>query len=291
MKFLLATLAASGALLAFAPPVMAADVPTECPAFESEGTGLDVLLVPGLASSPATYDGLVEALKGKYRFHRVSFAGFAGRDPVAGDPIDAAEAEILRYIDCAHLTSPALIGHSLGGFVGQEIARDHPGLLSKLVIVDALPFYPLIFDPAATVEGVTPQADALVATLRAMDDAAFEAGQTRTAIMLSASPEGQKKITAWSMASDRDAMADAVHKLMTTDLRPDLPKIDLPVTVFYATNQYVPAAQARALFEGAYAGLPNARFVPVADSRHFIMFDQPERFAEAVDTALGGDQP
>lgn len=86
-------------------------------------------------------------------------------------------------------------------------------------------------------------------------------------------------------------MADAVHSLMTTDLRPDLPKIDLPVTVLYATNMLVPAAQAKTLFESAYTGLPDARFVPVADSRHFIMFDQPERFAEAIDSALGGDQP
>ncbi|WP_420606424.1 alpha/beta fold hydrolase [Novosphingopyxis sp.] len=287
MKTLLATLAAPAALLAFASPAAAAAAPTDCPAYETEGSGPDVLLVPGLASSPETYDGLVDALKGKYRFHRVAIAGFAGRDPVAGDPVDAAEAEILRYADCAHLTSPALIGHSLGGFVGQEIARDHPGLLSKLVIVDALPFYSLIFDPAATVEGVTPQADALAATLHTMDDATFAAGQARTATILSASPEGQTKIVAWSLASDRDAMADAVHKLMTTDLRPDLPGITLPVTVLYATNPYLPATQAKALFEGAYAGLPGVSFVPVTDSRHFIMFDQPERFAEAIATALG----
>lgn len=149
-----------------------------------------MLLVPGLASSPETYDGLVDALKGKYRFHRVAIAGFAGRDPVAGDPVDTAEAEILRYIDCAHLQSPALVGHSLGGFVGQAIALESPGLLSKLVIADALPFYPLIFDPNATVEGVTPQADALAESIRKMDDAAFAAGQARTAMLLSASPEG-----------------------------------------------------------------------------------------------------
>ncbi len=291
MKALLATLAASAALLAIASPAVAADAPAACPAFETEGTGPDVLLVPGLASSPATYDGLVEALKGTYRFHRVAIAGFAGRAPVPGDPVAAVEAEIVHYIDGAQLDRPALIGHSLGGLVGQEIARDHPGVLSKLIIVDALPFYPLIFDPNATAESVTPQADAMAATIRAMDDATFAAGQARTATMLSASSEGQKKIVAWSLASDRGAMADAVQTLMTTDLRADLPKITLPVTVLYAANEFVPPERAKALFEGAYAGLPDARFVPVAGSRHFIMFDQPERFAEAVDTAMRGDQP
>ena len=291
MKSLFATLAASAALLAFASPATADDTAAACPTFETEGTGPDVLLVPGLASSPATYDGLVAALKDQYRFHRVTIAGFAGRAPEDDGAVDHAEAEIARYVDCAHLDHPALVGHSLGGFVGLEVARDHPGLLSKLVIVDVLPFYSLIFDPDATAESVTPQADAFAANVRAMDDATFKAGQTRTATMLSASPEGQQRIVDWSVASDRNAMAGAVHTIMTTDLRSDLAQLDLPVTVLYATNQYVPEAAAKALFEGAYSGLPGAHFVPVADSRHFIMFDQPERFDAAVDAALGGAQP
>ncbi len=286
----LATLTAAAALLAFASPAFAADAAADCPVYQVEGTGPDVLLVPGLASSPAAYDGLVAALKDRYRFHRVAVAGFAGKPAVAGDPIDAAEADIVRYVGCAHLDAPALVGHSLGGFIGQEIARDHRGLLSRLVIVDALPFYSLIFNPGATPQNVAPQAAAMAAGLRAMDDAAFAASQARTAIMLSAAPEGQKRIIGWSIASDRGAMADAVHKLMTTDLRGDLPKLALPVTVLYATNAFVPPERAKALFEGAYAGLPDVRFIPVADSRHFIMFDQPEAFARAVDASLGDGQ-
>ena len=263
MTRLFAVLAATIALFAAAPAAAAAAA--SCPVYETEGTGPDVLLVPGLASSPETYDDMVAALKDRYRFHRVAIAGFAGTPATSGNPVATAEADIVRYIGCAKLTAPALIGHSLGGFVGQEIARDHPGLLSRLIIVDVLPFYPLIFDPAATTDAIRPQAAAITEQLRRMDDAMF---------------------AAWSIASDRNAMADAMATLMTTDLRPDLAGITLPVTVLYATNEFVPEARAKALFEGPYAKLPDVRFVPIADSRHFIMFDQPEAFAQAIDAAL-----
>ncbi|HEY0590220.1 MAG TPA: hypothetical protein VGF40_00520 [Thermoanaerobaculia bacterium] len=35
-----------------------------------------------------------------------------------------------------------------------------------------------------------------------------------------------------------------------------------------------------------YANLPNARLVRIDDSRHFIHWDQPERFIEEVDAMM-----
>ena len=283
MKMMYRALAVVATLL-FATPVAAEN----CPSFAVEGTGPDVILVPGLASSPATYDGLVEALKDRFRFHRITLAGFAGRPAEQAGAIDTAEDEIVRYISCAGLERPALIGHSLGGFVGIKVASGHSALLSRLIVVDALPFYSLIMNANATPTAMKPAADALAAQMRAMDAATFAAGQARTAAMLSASEEGQKRIVEWSEQSDRDAMADAVHRLMTSDLRGDIARITIPVTVLYAVNDYVPEARAKPLFEGAYASLQGTRFVLVADSRHFIMFDQPDRFTEEVGKALMG---
>ena len=38
----------------------------------------DVILIPGLSSSPHVWDGLTETLKGRYRVHRIHVQGFAG---------------------------------------------------------------------------------------------------------------------------------------------------------------------------------------------------------------------
>ena len=78
----------------------------------------DVILIPGLSSSPEVWDGLTEQLKGRYRVHRIHVQGFAGA-PVednASGPVAAPVAEDLaRYIAEQGLNKPAVIGHSMGG--------------------------------------------------------------------------------------------------------------------------------------------------------------------------------
>ena len=92
----------------------------------------------------------------------------------------------------------------------------------------------------------------------------------------------------WSMTSDRKAFAAAMTDVMTTDARPGLAAMTLPVTALYAADADggPPPAMAQAVWEREYATLPGVTLVRVDDSRHFIMADQPERFAELVDAFL-----
>jgi pimeloyl-ACP methyl ester carboxylesterase len=91
-----------------------------------------------------------------------------------------------------------------------------------------------------------------------------------------------------SKASDRGVSARAFHELIVTDLRPELPRIAAPVTVLYVNPPGSPmtAAQMEAGYAAAYAGLKAAKLTRIDDSRHFIMFDQPDRFAAEVRSFL-----
>src|SRR5688500_15534724 len=66
----------------------------------TEGSGPDVLLIPGLNSSPRAWASTVAALPG-YRYHLVQVSGFAGQ-PVGGnkegDVAAPVAEEIARYI-------------------------------------------------------------------------------------------------------------------------------------------------------------------------------------------------
>ena len=46
-------------------------------------------------------------------------------------------------------------------------------------------------------------------------------------------------------------------------------------------------AQADALYKTAYAETPHVTFVDIGDAAHFVMLDQPEAFARAVDAFAG----
>ncbi|MEG1056254.1 MAG: alpha/beta hydrolase, partial [Janthinobacterium sp.] len=109
---------------------------------EVTGQGSPVILIPGLASSGAVWQSTVARLCGPQagrQCHVLTLAGFAGVAPVDGDMLAQAEAQLAGYIAAQKLRQPAIIGHSLGGFLALKMAIDHPEHTGKLVIVDALP--------------------------------------------------------------------------------------------------------------------------------------------------------
>jgi pimeloyl-ACP methyl ester carboxylesterase len=259
-----------------------------CPPFEVTGSGPDLVLVPGLGSSPEVWDGVKDSLARDYRLHLVHVAGFAGR-AAEGDPetlVARTEAEIIRHLDCQKVERAAYAGHSMGGFLGLMLAADHPDRISKVVVVDSLPFFPLIFSPAATPELAAPQAAAMRAQITAQDDASFAATQRIGAQSLVQSAKHQAQVVDWSLTSDRATFAGAIHALMTTDMRPRLGEIAAPVTVLAAVNPYAPRARVEPLYTAAYAGLDGVTLTVIDNSYHFIMFDQPAAFEAALREGL-----
>lgn len=284
MKHVLPLIAALAAL-ALPNAALAEDA---CPPFEVTGSGPDLVLVPGLGSAPAVWDGLKDSLAKDYRLHLVHVAGFAGRAP-AGDPgtvVERAEADVIRHLDCQGIKTAAYAGHSMGGFLGLMLAADHPDRITRVVVVDSLPFFPLIFDPAATVETAAPQAGWMRAQIAAQNDATFAASQRAGVQSLVRDPAYHERVVDWSIASDRASFAGAMHALMTTDLRPRLGDITAPVTVLAAANPYAPRSRVEPLYTAAYAGLEGVKLTVIEDSFHFIMFDQPAAFEAALRAGL-----
>jgi pimeloyl-ACP methyl ester carboxylesterase len=168
------------------------------------------------------------------------------------------------------------------------LAERHPESVGSLLVVDALPFYSLLFSPAATPDAVKPQAAALRDALLAMPEAAYRGQVSRTLAMLVKSDGARPAIEAAALASDRKVAAEAVYEDMITDARPLLGDIKAPLTIAYATNAYAPEAKVGPLYRSSYAGASQAKLVPIHDSYHFIMTDQPERFQAVLKTFLAG---
>lgn len=256
------------------------------------GEGPDVVLIPGLSSSRKVWDSTVAAVPG-YRYHLVQLNGFDGH-PVAGNggsgPLVAPVAEeIARYIAEARLDRPALIGHSMGGSLGMMVAARHPQAVSKLMVVDMIPFMGAMFGPPGTT------ADSLQPVAAQIRDrmAAAQGEERRKAIegtiatMIRTEPLRAGAIEQ-SLASDAGVSSRGMYDLITTDLRPELADIKVPVTVLYvrAPNAPLTDEQMDAVYKASYANLPQAELKRIPDSWHFVMFDAPERFAAEVKAFL-----
>lgn len=264
-----------------------------------EGEGPDVVLIPGLSSPRAVWDQTRQQPKGRHRLHLVQVRGFGDDAGVnaEGPVLEPMMRELADYIDdCitdAGRPAPAVVGHSLGGLTGLMIAARAPLKVGKLMVVDAVPFIGTIFAPGATAEMMRPRAQAMAAAMRAHHGAPKAAGALADpgpesmAGSLSNTPAGRAAVAGWMRDADPRVSAQLFYDDMMTDLRGELGQITAPVTLLYAQDDSMMSAEAaRAAFEPQYAGVATFKARMVKGSRHFIMLDQPEAFAEALDAFL-----
>ena len=80
-----------------------------------------------------------------------------------------------------------------------------------------------------------------------------------------------------------------MYDLITTDLRPELVRIKVPVTVLWVVppNPPIGPAEMEAFYKTSFANTPQAVIRRIPDAYHFIMLDQPAAFQAELKAFLG----
>jgi len=258
-------------------------------AVTTEGSGPDVVLVHGLASSPRVWKGMTERVPG-FRYHLVRIAGMGGAEPqgnAQGAVIAPVAEEIARYIREEKLKQPAVIGHSMGGTIGMMVAARHSDTTGKLMVVDMFPFIGQMFG-APNVEAARPIADAMRARSAKTTPEERAAERERTINSMIKTTSERTGPLEDSRASNPDTIANAFSELIVTDLRSELASIKAPTTVLYVTPTGAPFSDAQMdqFYAMAYAPISGATVKRVPNAAHFIMLDAPDAFADEVKAFL-----
>jgi pimeloyl-ACP methyl ester carboxylesterase len=187
---------------------------------------------------------------------------------------------IAAYIRKNKLDHPAIVGHSLGGFLALDLAAHYPDLPGRLVIVDAYPFMGGVADAKATAE----QARAMAAQIRgymvAQTQDMYE-GYVRSGMstrMMVEKESDFQRIVGWGLASDRTAVTDAVVEMFSADLRDDIARIKSPTLVMgsYIGFQGATREGVEGNLRRQYAKLQGVEIQVTDKAHHFIMWDDPE---------------
>jgi pimeloyl-ACP methyl ester carboxylesterase len=248
--------------------------------------GSPVILIPGLSSPRAAWDGIAPGLAKSHRVYLVQINGFGGDDPRSNlkpGILNGVLADINTLIRERRLQDVSVVGHSMGGLLGLMLAARHPESLSRLMVVDSLPFFAAQLAPPGTkltMAMVEPQAakmrDAVVASYGKPADSVAADAQVSG---MTLKPEHRARMKDWAIASDPRVAAQVLYENLTTDMRPGLASIRVPVKVLYAWNETFPRQdRADVFFRSEYAGLQQASFSGIGPSAHFVMLDQPETF-------------
>ncbi len=289
---LIAALLAAGPILSAGPAMAQADAARFT--VQVRGKGPDVILIPGLSSSAVIWEPTAKALEGRYRVHIVQVAGFAGA-PTAGNATGQVVAGVTEglagYIKTQGLKAPTVIGHSMGGSIGLELAARHPELVGRLMVVDMFPKLAVaFFGPTATPEMIAKSAAMIRDGIANTPPEQAAAQQRQTIAGMVKTESAREAITQHALASDRDVSGRAMEELLLTDLTPELGRITAPTTVVHAFDKAgpIPAATMDGWYAGAYAPLKGVKLVRIDDTAHFIMVDQPARFQAEVEAFLKG---
>ena len=97
--------------------------------------------------------------------------------------------------------------------------------------------------------------------------------------------EKQRQIISWILESDRKTYVYGYTDLLRLDVRPELKKINIPVTLFAATEPYG-KERVTATYKHQYENLKNYTLIFAEGAGHYIMYDKPAWLLQQIKTVL-----
>jgi pimeloyl-ACP methyl ester carboxylesterase len=211
----------------------------------------------------------------------LTLAGFAGI-PAGNEPnIKLWVDEIAAYIRDNKLEKPFIVGHSLGGLMAQWLAADYPDLVSKIVVVDALPCLSALSNPEFKVNPA-PDCAMFELSFTGMTTESFYKMQKTSMAMMVADTSRIETIVGWSVQSDRRTLARIYCQLLNTDLREKLKTVSCPSMILLEANFKGMNSQ----IAEQYQNLKGVQLAYAGKGLHFIMYDDKEWYIEQLNTFL-----
>jgi pimeloyl-ACP methyl ester carboxylesterase len=254
----------------------------------SGAQGVDVVLVPGLAGGDLAWRETAIHLAATHRVHEIRIAGLAGNSGAGPSSIRELAEALATYIRDRAIKPVIVIGHSAGGVAALDLGINHPDFVSRVVVIDALPFMSANSGSTVVDEALRTKAVQETTAILSESPTAFAERMHSQAKGGVGSQAAAQKISLDSAQSLRSTYAALFGDLMTLDLRPKIKRIRSPVIVIFADQapHGAPPGHMKKRYAGQYQGI-EARLIEIPNARHYVMLDQPTNFLSAVDAAVG----
>lgn len=241
-----------------------------------------MIFIPGLTCGPWEWAGEIARFSPQYTIYALTLPGFDGRPAIQGPLFETVTSDFWSLLQSHGIDKPIVIGHSLGGTLAIMLAEQHSQRLRAIIAVDGMPIFP-------GMERLTPaERESAAQRFASMLSAAqtpqqFEYAEKTYALpTLMSSPSDIAAVAPLVAKSDPKASGAWAAEDVRTDLRPQLGRISVPLL------EVVPGSTQVPYYASLLAGDSTAHIVPVENSRHFVMYDQPQALHAAIAQFLSG---
>ena len=256
------------------------------------GEGPALIFVHGLGGSWQNWLENIPFFTDRYRVVAPDLPGFGNSQlPRERISIRSYGRTLSTLCDELGIETAAVVGNSMGGFVGAELAIQSPERVERLVLVSAAALWreERVARPLVTLGKLT-EAGAAVAV--AQWERGFRRPRVRNAILWGAGIERPGRLSReltyelFAGGARRDGFQAALQALYDYDIRDRLPEIRCPTLVIWGErDRLVPARHA----EEYRKLIPDARVEVFERTGHVAMLERPGRFNRVVDEFLAQD--
>lgn len=239
---------------------------------EVVGKGPDIIFLPGFACPGNVWDNLVSELSKTNTCHIVSYAGFNGKEAVEDQWLVSVKISLEKYIVDKKIR-PSIIGHSLGGSLGLWLCIDKNVNIERIISVDGLASVGALMIPNFSSDMISYDSPQNQQMLN-MPNESFRAMVNQMSKSMVLDSSYHQLISKWMMNSDRKTYVNGYTDLLKLDLRDDLDKISVPVSIVAAVHPYGKEMVTQT-YKNQFDKLDMYDIYFAEKSAHFIMLDEP----------------
>lgn len=242
------------------------------------GDGPALFLFHSLLSDRASFDRIAPELAKRFRVIVPELPGFGASPAVDGGLAAVADRMVGFVREAAAGQDVIVLGNGYGGFIALQMAIRHPGIAMRLVLADC---------GAAFSEPGREAFRNMASAARGKGLAAITPVAMRRLFALdyqAAHPDLMREREAAFLRTDVDVFHAACTSLAVLDLRPDLPKVTVPVLVLVGDQD---EATPPPMAEELDALLPDSRLHVLKGCAHVPPLQAPQEFLQAIDAFLG----
>ncbi|MBK8550434.1 MAG: alpha/beta hydrolase [Ignavibacteria bacterium] len=241
----------------------------------------NIIFIPGWGCSGDVWNETVKQLEGNNKCYVLTMKGFAGLKPETSPALMNWVQSIADYIKENEITKPVIIGHSIGGGMAMMLAAKYPSLISKIIVVDALPALGALNDTTFKAQE-NPDCSEYVKQFTSMNDEQFHLMQINSIPGLMNDTAHREQVVQWTVQSDRNTLAMIFCQYLNTDMREMISEITCPSLILlegYFVN-------IKPLISEQYKNLKTAELKFATKGLHFVMYDDTQWYLDQIDNFL-----
>lgn len=251
-------------------------------AFRAAGDGPPTLLLHGIGSGSASWEGQFDGLAGRLRLIAWDAPGYGGSDALPGETPAAAKyaAAAATLLDALGIDVVHLLGHSMGALIAAAFAARNPDRLVTVTLSDPAGGYANAPDDVR--DGIL---EARIRAIEELGPAGMAERRAHQVLSPDAPPAAFDKVRAVMSRLRPAGYAQAARMLAASDILADAARITAPTTVMCGgADTVTPEEGCRRIA----AAIPGATYRTLEGLGHACYVEGPAVFNAALLDSIGG---